>query len=198
MTSLLHKLLLPILLLLTAACSDSSPWYAEVTEWIDGLPMDNICELTAPTWAVPAEYGKTSWHKTSPAQFAASFGKHKKLGQGPALPMLPKRHADLLLYKDPATERERPYTTALPLPKGTRVELMSVWMEQVKQPGLAPSYAICAELRPLESAGAFWVLLAWKESPSTLALLAAPTTGKPLRIDLEDALQHITKKSFSN
>ena len=197
MKRLLLKLLPVILALLTAACSDSGPWYAEVTEWVRGLPMDNICELTAPTWAVSAEYGKHSWHKTAPGQFAACFDKHKKIGQSPALPMLPKKRADLLLYHDSTAEQDPLYPTALHLPKGTRIELLSVWLEKMTPPDSKPSYAVCAELRPAQSAGTFWVILAWKEAPSTLALLANPTTGKPLTLSLEDALLYTTKKHFT-
>lgn len=193
MNLLLKRLLLPLITaLLTTACSESNNWYAEVTEWITGLPMDNTCELAAPMWVVPAEYGKSSPLKTPLDQFAESFASRTTLEPyAQALPMLPTMRSYLLLYSDPALD------TARKLPQGTRVELLSVWLEKMTHPDLAPLYAVCAELRPVESSETFWIILACKATPTTLAPLTDPTTGAPLTLSLEDALHYPRKRTFS-
>lgn len=47
--SFCHRLLLLTASLLLAACSRTEEaWHADVTEWITGLPMDNVCALACP------------------------------------------------------------------------------------------------------------------------------------------------------
>lgn len=187
-----------ILTLLIAACSDNSTWYAEVTEWVTGLPMDNTCVLTAPGLLVPATQHtaeKNTPHKHINAAFDHS-PMALKCTQRPALPMVPKGRAYLLLYRNPKKEDS---ADMHPLPQGTRVELLSVWLEKMNRTfgKKEPFYAICAELRAVESDTTFWAVLAWNQSPATLSLLADPTTGKPLGISLQDALHFSRKIHFT-
>ena len=188
-----------ILTLLIAACSDNSVWYAEVTEWVTGLPMDNTCELTAPGWLEPAEQhtvAKNTPHKHINAAFDHS-PMALKCTQRPVLPMVPKGKAYLLSYHTP---KKVTSSDILALPKGTRVELLSVWLEKMNRTfgSNEPYYAICAELRAEESDTTFWAVLAWNQAPTTLPLLANPTTGTPLSLSLEDALRYARKRSFTH
>lgn len=184
--------------LLIAACSDNSAWYAEVTEWVTDLPMDNTCELTAPGWLVPAEQYTIA--KNTPHQHINAVFEHSpmalKCTQRPVLPMVPKERAYLLSYHNP---KKVASSDILALPKGARVELLSVWLEKMNRTfgSTEPFYAICAELRAVESDTTFWAVLAWNQSPAILPLLANPATGKPLGISLEDALLYARKRDFN-
>ena len=190
--------------LFTGACTDDSPWYAEATEWLTGLPMDNMCVLTAPVWVVPAESGKDS-----PFKIPSGDSAHQHLAVGfdysdlartrgelPALPMLPtKQRAYLMLYSAPANDAG---SRAIPLPQGARIELLSAWIEKMNGPSKAtPLYAVCAALYAPEEDLTFWAVLAWDTKPAVLPLLADPATGKPLRMDMEDASEYTHRRSFT-
>ena len=181
--------LLLLVLLITACSNEPRYWYADVTEWLIGLPADNICETTQPMWLSPSK--DSHLILAGPKEAMPYSTAARKLSLRPTMPVV-KEGRRVLLYKEPHGETE----PLQALPKGTRVELLSAWLEKVESADAAPLYAIYAELRLLHTDETVWAALAWHETPKTLPLLAAPTTHKALSLELENALKYVTKRSI--
>lgn len=167
---------LPAALVLCAACKqEHSSRYADVTEWVVGLPADNICTLAAPLAEVAAGSRNALPQQAGRAHFPDTLTPHDTL--------LRVHDADAAADGEP------------PLPVGSRAELLSVWVEQLEMPG-APraAYAVFAELQVEGYPGSVWVYTGTLSRAGSLPLLLRPADGQPLSLDLEDALEYCELK----
>lgn len=150
-----RTLFLLIAALLSACTRTPDNWYAEVTEWILGLPMDNICDLSQPMVIERRAF----FH-------------------------LPEQDVLCPLKEGETTKRNQ-------LPAGSRVELENVYLRHTDD----SSYIVYAELRLPDHGALVGIVLAHEPSPHKLPLLRDPATGKPLMLDLKEALEYAAKKA---
>lgn len=161
-----HPLLILAAALLLSACKPSH-WYADATEWVSGLPYDNKCALAEPLVEL------------TPAKETTGTPTPSPVPQG-----------SLILVPAAEAEGNAPSTTTLSLPAGAQVELLRIIVEHRDN-----TYTAYAELALPQTTQPVWVCVATSHTAITkLPLLLTPATGKPLKLDLNSALEYTEKK----
>lgn len=186
MTSRIFSFLLALATLLLCSC-DPKYWYADATEWIIGLPIDNMCMIAEPLCIVDSA-------QISDMRQAAILSEARQSEQAPSFKVIPK--GSRFLVKAPAAGDTPDDSLRPALPAGTHVELLRVIIERMENAAHRDLYAVYAELALPQDRKTVWVFLSCSSDPKELPLLLTPSSGMPLSLDMSDALEYAEKREI--